>query len=171
MRFLTAALPLAALLLLPITASAQTPKHLPPIPSNLQYRTIILQHAHPADILSTMHWQDSKNADGAKLPDGVNRVFALQSNNSLLVEATPDGYKQLQEIVKTLDIAPQQVKLTARFAEVPLSQKQTFDLSNPNQVLLQMHTVNARFSEPVFKTLEDGKPAFFSFRCLSTYRI
>lgn len=113
MRFLTAALPFAALVLLPITATAQSLKPLPPLPSNLQYHTIVLQHAYPADILSTMHWQADKSAGGAKLPDGVSRIFALQSNNRLLVEATPDGYKQIKEIVTALDITPQQVRMTA----------------------------------------------------------
>ena len=51
----------------------------------------------------------------AQLPTGVARIFALQSNNSLLVEATPDGYNQVKQIVKILDVAPRQVSIKVEF--------------------------------------------------------
>ncbi len=51
----------------------------------------------------------------AQLPAGVARIFALQSNNSLLVEATPDGYNQVKQIVKILDVAPRQVSVKVEF--------------------------------------------------------
>ena len=51
----------------------------------------------------------------AALPTGVARIFALQSNNSLLIEATPDGYNQVKQIVKILDIAPRQVEIKVEF--------------------------------------------------------
>jgi hypothetical protein len=179
MRFLAAALPVAALLLSPLAASAQ----MPPISDtaklsvpDIQWRKIALRNIAPLDVLKLMHWetvnldpfkpvQVSQPVDHptyTKLPDGVNRIFALQSNNSLLLEATEAGYKRVQEIVKTLDIAPQQVKLTVRFVAVPLSQKLTVDLSNPSQALLQMYSAKALFSEPIIETAEDGKSAYFS---------
>ena len=43
------------------------------------------------------------------------RIFALQSNNSLLIEATPDGYNLVKQIVKILDIAPRQVQIKVEF--------------------------------------------------------
>jgi len=49
------------------------------------------------------------------LPAGVARIFALQSNNSLLVEATPEGYNQIKQIVKILDVAPRQVEIKVEF--------------------------------------------------------
>jgi general secretion pathway protein D len=51
----------------------------------------------------------------APLPDGVARIFALQSNNSLLVEATPAGYQLVRQIVKILDVAPRQVEIKVEF--------------------------------------------------------
>ena len=52
---------------------------------------------------------------GGALPTGVARIFALQSNNSLLIEATPEGYNQVKQIVKILDIAPRQVQIKVEF--------------------------------------------------------
>ena len=49
------------------------------------------------------------------LPTGVARIFALQSNNSLLIEATPDGYNTVKQLVKILDIAPRQVEIKVEF--------------------------------------------------------
>jgi len=51
----------------------------------------------------------------AALPNGVARIFALQSNNSLLIEATPEGYNTVKQIVKILDIAPRQVQIKVEF--------------------------------------------------------
>ena len=49
------------------------------------------------------------------LPDGVNRIFALQSNNSLLIEATVAGYQTVKNLVRILDIAPRQVQIKVEF--------------------------------------------------------
>jgi general secretion pathway protein D len=54
-------------------------------------------------------------AQQAQLPEGVARIFALQSNNSLLVEATPEGYNTIRQIVKILDVAPRQVQIKVEF--------------------------------------------------------
>ncbi len=51
----------------------------------------------------------------AQLPPGVDKIFALQSNNSLLVFATPDGYNLVKQIVKILDVAPRQVEIKVEF--------------------------------------------------------
>lgn len=50
-----------------------------------------------------------------QLPPGVEKIFALQSNNSLLVYATPDGYNQVKQVVKILDVAPRQVQIKVEF--------------------------------------------------------
>ena len=57
------------------------------------------------------------NRPGAQgqLPQGVEKIFALQSNNSLLVFATPDGYNLVKQIVKILDVAPRQVEIKVEF--------------------------------------------------------
>ena len=51
----------------------------------------------------------------AALPDGVTRIFALQSNNSLLVQATVDGYNTVRNLVRILDVAPRQVQIKVEF--------------------------------------------------------
>ena len=51
----------------------------------------------------------------AQLPDGVSKIFALQSNNSLLVYGTVEGYNQVKQIVKILDIKPRQVQIKVEF--------------------------------------------------------
>lgn len=51
----------------------------------------------------------------AQLPDGVTKIFALQSNNSLLVYGTVEGYNQVKQIVKILDIKPRQVQIKVEF--------------------------------------------------------
>jgi len=45
----------------------------------------------------------------------VNRIFALQSNNSLLVEATVEGYNTVRNLVRILDVAPRQVQIRVEF--------------------------------------------------------
>ena len=51
----------------------------------------------------------------AQLPDGVTKIFALQSNNSLLVYGTVEGYNQVKQVVKILDIKPRQVQIKVEF--------------------------------------------------------
>lgn len=50
-----------------------------------------------------------------QLPEGVDRIYALQSNNSLLVHATPEGFNELRRLVKILDVAPRQVQVKVEF--------------------------------------------------------
>ena len=45
----------------------------------------------------------------------MTRIFALQSNNSLLVQATVDGYNTVKNLVRILDIAPRQVQIKVEF--------------------------------------------------------
>ena len=54
-------------------------------------------------------------AQQAQLPEGVDRIYALQSNNSLLVHATPEGFNEVRRLVKILDIAPRQVQVKVEF--------------------------------------------------------
>ncbi len=50
-----------------------------------------------------------------QLPTGVARIFALEGTNRLLLEATPDGYNLVKQIVKALDVAPRQVEVKVEF--------------------------------------------------------
>ena len=59
---------------------------------------------------------NGQNGRGAALPDGVVRIFALQANNSLLVEASnPGAIAELRRIIKFLDVAPRQVQVKVEF--------------------------------------------------------
>lgn len=51
----------------------------------------------------------------APLPEGVTTIYALQSDNSLLIEATPEGFNRVRQIVKNLDVAPRQVQIKVEF--------------------------------------------------------
>lgn len=86
---------LTALSVLAVSAAAhaQTPAY--------QYRTIAIHNVTPAAVLEAARW-DSK--DNAPLPAGVKKVFALQSNHVLVVDATPAGYGRIQAIVSAIDV-------------------------------------------------------------------
>ena len=123
---------------------------------SLNYRTILLQHANPADILKAMKWgmdEFVSKTEAAKplntnLPEGVVRIFALRSNNSLLIQATNEGYARVKDIVKTLDIAPLRVQMKVTLAAIPSTLKLTVDLTQPGQALLQLRRTKASFYEP-----------------------
>lgn len=51
----------------------------------------------------------------APLPEGVTTIYALQSDNSLLIEAIPEGFNRVRQIVKNLDVAPRQVQIKVEF--------------------------------------------------------
>ncbi len=51
----------------------------------------------------------------AQLPDGVSKLFALQSTNTIIVYGTTDGYQTVRQIVKLLDVAPRQVQIKVEF--------------------------------------------------------
>lgn len=93
--------PLVVLVLaasLPTVAAPAPPQILP------------LQHAVPSDILKFTHWDE-----GAALPEGVARVSAEPGDNALYIEATPEGYKRVKDIVRKLDIAARRVQVRSAF--------------------------------------------------------
>lgn len=47
--------------------------------------------------------QQSGQGIRAQLPDGVDQLYALEGDNSLLAMATPEGYDRLDELVRNLD--------------------------------------------------------------------
>ncbi len=65
------------------------------------YKTALLKNVSPAAVLAALRW----NSPNATLPQGVQRIFALQSSHCLLVEATPDGYDRVKALVAPLDVA------------------------------------------------------------------
>lgn len=64
-----------------------------------------------------------------QLPEGVERIYALQADNSLLVEATPDGFNRIRDIVKNLDIAPRQVQIKVEFVTASIADVDSFGLN------------------------------------------
>ena len=63
------------------------------------------------------------------LPDGVDRIFALQGDNSLFIEATPDGFNRVRDIVKNLDIAPRQVQIKVEFVTAAVTDVDAFGIN------------------------------------------
>ncbi len=65
------------------------------------HKTSLLKNVSPAAVLVALHW----NAPDSVLPQGVRRIYALQSSHCLLVEATPDGYERVKALVAPLDVS------------------------------------------------------------------
>lgn len=53
------------------------------------------------------------------LPEGVRRIFALQSSHALLVDATEEGFATVARLVQILDVAPKQVQFKTLLVAVP----------------------------------------------------
>lgn len=113
------------------TASVTTP------PPGYHWHTLVLQHAVPSDILQMMHW-DSAAAHPAALPAGVLRIFALQSNNSLLLQATDDGYAKVAGIVSRWDVAARDVRIDMVLVVVPEARAGSYTPDMPASRLLPL---------------------------------
>ena len=59
--------------------------------------------------------ETARRARGAALPEGVDKIYALDGNNSLLVHSTPEAFNELRKVVQQLDIAPRQVEIKVEF--------------------------------------------------------
>ena len=125
---------LAALLfsLAPLPAIAQTPA---PGPA-YHWHSLTLQHAAPIEILRQMHWNGTgptpntlstqvpapdQAANNPALPEGVRLVSALQGNNALLIEATPEGYARIKALVGPLDVAPRRIEIKVEFVTAKIA--------------------------------------------------
>lgn len=64
--------------------------------------------------------------DGEDSDDVAPRIIADNTNNALLIYATPDQYKSLESALVQLDVAPEQVMLEAVVAEVDLTNKLSY---------------------------------------------
>ncbi len=78
--------------------------------------------------------QDAQGGQGGQgnqsaLPEGVDRIFALQGDNSLFIEATPDGFNRVRDIVKNLDIAPRQVQIKVEFVTASVTDVDAFGIN------------------------------------------
>ena len=115
--------PLGLSLLLCLPAFAQTPKPTP-VPSaaaapsaTYHWHSIVPKHISSADAAAALHWDIPK----ATLPAGVERIYIIQSNSSLLLHTTDAGLAEAARLVQTVDLpsaakpAPQ-VGLRVEFA-------------------------------------------------------
>lgn len=95
-------------------AEKPAPKTKAPLnPADLHWQKLVLQHTTPDEVMRIMHWNDATGT----LPDGVITIYGLHSDNSLLIEATPEGVNKVRQIVKNLDVAKAQtfVRLKVTF--------------------------------------------------------
>ena len=83
----------------------------PVAPDAVQAQRLVLRHAVPEEIIKALHWDQRAN-----LPLGVTDITSLPISNSLLVQATPTGLVEVQELVKLLDIAPRPVQIRMALA-------------------------------------------------------
>jgi general secretion pathway protein D len=83
-------------------------------------------------------------AGGAPAPDVGSglRIRADEANNSLLIQATPREYAQVQEVLEQIDIPPLQVLIEATVAEVTLNDQLQYGV----QYLLNSGRANFLFS-------------------------
>ena len=63
-----------------------------------------------------------------ELPEGVERIVAIDPQNALLVQGTPEGIAALTQIIEFLDRPLRQVEIEAQFVEVALDATKNFGI-------------------------------------------
>lgn len=79
----------------------------------LHWETIILQHTTLGAVRTLTGW-----GRGGALPEGVSRVYFLESNGSILFQTTPAGSAHMREAVRAIETAPQPVQIKFAAATV-----------------------------------------------------
>ncbi len=105
MQFRLCTLGLSLLLCLPVLAETPKPAPTPPAaapPAAFHWPKLTRNHIAPAAALVALHW----DLPTATLPAGVERVYALQSNQTLLLHATDAGFAEATRLVQTIDLPP-----------------------------------------------------------------
>jgi len=98
-------------------------------PADLRWYKITLRYADANYTMTLMHWDKAKSKvvpaepdlaqvpmgngffrtrpfqNDPSLPEGVAAVIAWTGPNALLIQATPEGFEQIRQIVKILDVA------------------------------------------------------------------
>lgn len=91
------------LLCLPTLAGTPQPAPRAAAPSAAyHWHLVVLKHIQPAAAVTALHW----DTPAATLPAGVERVYGLQSNSSLLLHATDAGLAEATRLVQTVDLLP-----------------------------------------------------------------
>jgi hypothetical protein len=55
----------------------------------------------------------ARDSLASMLPEGIDSVTALNADNTLMVRGTAEGIRELKEILRTVDVQPQRVRLVA----------------------------------------------------------
>lgn len=90
--------PLGLSLLLCLPALAEAPKPAPPA-ATYHWHKLAVSHTSPLAVLTALHW----NTSSAPLPGGVERVYAMQRDKTLLLKATDTGLAEATRLVQTVD--------------------------------------------------------------------
>ncbi len=127
---------LAALLLRPLAAAAQTPPTAPPDKTTLRWFRIAVVHTKAADIIDEMHWHNPMSYGYIyNMPWGVEHVSAVGGENALWLRATVDAYAKTNSIVKVLDQAGYKFAPTLTFLRVPAGDTRLKWMDSPTQGL------------------------------------
>ncbi len=59
---------------------------------------------------------------------GINAIFAIDVDNSLIVRGTDEGIERLRKIIRMIDVAPRQVEVKAEFVTVSISEQKKFGI-------------------------------------------
>ncbi len=95
---------LSLLLCLPAVAETPKPAAKPAPPAAApsaayHWQVIKLNNIAPAAALVALHW----DTPTATLPTGVERIYGIQSNHSLLLHATTASFAEAIRLVQTVD--------------------------------------------------------------------
>jgi type II secretory pathway component GspD/PulD (secretin) len=77
------------------------------------------------------------------VPPGIDLVAGMQTDNSLLVQGTPDDIEELRNVIRLLDVAPQQVSIKVDVITVSTSALRQFGGSW--QFFTKEANINAQF--------------------------
>lgn len=144
-------------------ARRATPVQAPqPTPSFLNATTSLGTSGAPAPAASTtaspmapVTSPEESVSGTAKTPLGPINITADETNNALVIVATPQQYKSLQTALAKLDAAPLQVLLEAAIAEVTLTKNLSFGVqyafqsSNGTQTAILSHSSSSAIA-PTF---------------------
>ena len=188
--FRLAVVPLAcSLAALPAPAVPISGNAVPPQAAQFRPHKLFLKYASPYDILKRLGWDNphpspssgpgtSGLVTGNIVPVGVDHVYAIEGDNSLLVFATADGFNVVKNIVMPLDVAPRQVTVKVEFLYASAADVDALGIdfnavptsvevvSGDDAVRLYSLAgkIKVRLIAPPMATTADDDPAFFPMR-------
>ena len=70
-----------------------------------------------------------QDATQSQLPDGVQKIYALEGDNSLVAMSTPEGYQRLRVLVKAIDGDLETIQMTVISATLRTSDLAALDIT------------------------------------------